>query len=108
LVKTLKWYSNKGIAAAVSRTTPDDPFIVDLSTFQKDLNINTTSTFVAIKEALASFETLPETASRTFIYTGNAMNFLPFGGVMTLGAGKSASAHMIAAAAAAYAPKGYK
>ncbi|GAM42418.1 short-chain dehydrogenase [Talaromyces pinophilus] len=95
-------------AAAVSFTAADDPFVVDLPTFEKDLNINTTSTFIAIKESLASFKSLPETASRTFIYTGNAMNFLPFNGVMTLGAGKSASAHMIASAAAAYAPKGYK
>ncbi|CRG92701.1 hypothetical protein PISL3812_09767 [Talaromyces islandicus] len=95
-------------AAAVSFTAHDDPFVVDLPTFEKDLNVNTTSTFVAIKESLASFKALPKTASRTFIFTGNAMNFLPFGGVLTLGVGKSASAHMIASAAAAYASKGFK
>jgi hypothetical protein len=65
---------------------------------------------MAIKQALVSFASpsLSESASKTFIYTGNAMNFLPFAGVMSLGAGKSASAHIIAAAAAAYKDKGYK
>ncbi|KAF5859873.1 hypothetical protein ETB97_002364 [Aspergillus alliaceus] len=96
------------IAGAVSPTAKEDPYQLDLSQFQTDFNINTMSMFVAIKEALASFAALPETAARTFIYTGNAMNFASFPGIMTLGAGKSASAHLISAAAAAYAPRGFK
>lgn len=88
--------------------TKDGPFELDLSTFQNDLNVNTTSAFAAIKQAVASFAALPETASRTFIYTGNAMNVAPFAGLLTLGTGKSASAHMIAAAAQGYESKGYK
>jgi hypothetical protein len=98
------------IAAAAAFYPKDDPFQVDLDTFKNHLDINTTSVFVAIKESLASFtsSSLPASASRTFIYTGNAMNFAPFPGAVTLGVGKSASAHMIHAAADAYAPKGYK
>lgn len=87
-----------------------DPFEIDLATFQDHLTINTTSAFVAIKQALKSFASpnLPKDAAKTFIYTGNAMNFGPFAGLLTLGVGKSASANMLAAAAAAYKDKGYK
>lgn len=41
-------------------------------------------------------------------HSGNAMNFASFDGLLTLGVGKSATAHMIASAAAAFADKGYK
>lgn len=56
-------------AGAVSFAPKENTFNLDLGTFESDLNINTTSVFVAIKEALASFSTLPTSASRTFIYT---------------------------------------
>ena len=94
----------------MSLAAKDDPFEISLDTFQNHFDINTTSVFVAAKEAVASFASpsLPESASRTFIYTGNAMNFASFPGIMTLGLGKSASAHLISAAAAGYAAKGYK
>jgi hypothetical protein len=93
----------------VSFTKASDPFEVELSDFESDLNVNTTSTFMAIKQALISFASPSlTTTSKTFIYTGNAMNFAPFDGVMGLGAGKSASAHMISSAAAAYGSRGYK
>ena len=94
----------------MSYAAQENTFNIELSTFESDLNINTTSVFVAIKEALASFASpsLPESASRTFIYTGNAMNFASFDGLLTLGVGKSASAHMISSAAAAFESKGYK
>ncbi|CAO2648461.1 Nn.00g077280.m01.CDS01 [Neocucurbitaria sp. VM-36] len=98
-------------AGAVSYSAKENTFNLELSTFESDLNINTTSVFVAIKEALKSFESLPASASKTFIYTlysGNAMNFASFDGLLTLGVGKSASAHMLQSAAAAFAHKGYK
>ncbi|KAH8121205.1 hypothetical protein FP744_10001965 [Trichoderma asperellum] len=95
-------------AGAVSFAPKENAFNLDLGTFESDLNINTTSVFVAIKEALKSFSALPTSASRTFIYTGNAMNFASFDGLLTLGVGKSATAHMIASAAATFADKGYK
>ncbi|KAH4932492.1 hypothetical protein HBI79_102510 [Parastagonospora nodorum] len=92
-------------------TLPDaqDPFSIHLNNFVKDLNVNTTSVFVAIKEALASFAKLPASASKRFIFTGNAMNtdliVLPLTGA---GAGKAASAHLIHAASVAYADRGFK
>lgn len=96
------------LAGAVALAAKDHPFETELGVFQNHMDINTTSAFVAIKEAVASFEKVPATTARTFIYTGNAMNFSPFAGIMTLGIGKSASAHMLAAAAQAYKGKGYK
>ncbi|KAL1306324.1 hypothetical protein AAFC00_005044 [Neodothiora populina] len=96
--------------AAAAMTTKEDPFAISLETFQQHLDINTTSVFSAIKETLVSFAspTLPATASRTFIYTGNALNTIQMPALLTLGVGKSASAHLIACAASAYGPKGYK
>lgn len=41
-------------------------------------------------------------------FSGNAMNFASFDGLLTLGLGKSASAHMIQSAAAAFKDKNYK
>ncbi|KAH8711858.1 putative short-chain dehydrogenases/reductase [Phaeosphaeriaceae sp. PMI808] len=97
-------------AGAVSYAPKENTFNIELGTFESDLNINTTSAFVAIKETLKSFasSSLTAQASKTFIYTGNAMNFASFDGLLTLGLGKSASAHMIQSAAAAFAEKGYK
>jgi hypothetical protein len=64
---------------------------------------------VAAQQAVLGFEQLPDDVSKTFIYTGNAMNTgVVLGPVMSLGAGKSAMAHIVQAAAAAYVEKGYK
>lgn len=62
-------YSDWITAGAVSFAPKEKTFNLDLGTFESDLNINTTSVFVAIKEALASFSALPASTSRTFIYT---------------------------------------
>ncbi|KAI8633255.1 NAD(P)-binding protein [Xylariaceae sp. FL1651] len=79
----------------------DAKFDIDtVEAFQQRMNINTTSPVVAAHEAVKGFEALdakgklgPEGA--TFIFTGNAANEKPFPGFMTLGIGKTASAHMI-------------
>ncbi|EAT86522.2 hypothetical protein SNOG_05458 [Parastagonospora nodorum SN15] len=98
-------YKGIGTQFSGAYTLPDaqDPFSIHLNNFVKDLNVNTTSVFVAIKEALASFAKLPASASKTFIFTGNAMNtdliVLPLTGA---GAGKAASAHLIHAASVAF------
>jgi hypothetical protein len=72
------------------------------------LNVNTTSAFVAAQQAVLGFEQLPASASKTFIFTGNALNTTVMAPLMLGGIGKSATAHMIHSAAAAYADKGYK
>jgi hypothetical protein len=79
-----------------------------LTDFTRDLAVNTTSAFVAAQQAVLAFEQLPESASRTFIYTGNCTNVSPIVALMDLGVGKSATAHIIECAAEAYKDKGYK
>jgi hypothetical protein len=95
--------------AAVTANPPKDPLSVSISDFTKDLTINTISTFAAAQAAIQGFAQLPDTASRTFIYTGNILNtnfIIP--PLLDLGVGKSATAHVIHSASAAYKEKGYK
>ena len=56
--------------------------------------INTTSAFVAAREAIASFQKSPD-EHHTFMYTGNAANEGPVPGFLSLGAGKTAGAHIV-------------
>lgn len=70
--------------------------------------INTTSSFVAAQQATLGFKELPANAARTFIFTGNILNVTVLPSFMDAGAGKSASAHMMMAAAAAYKDRGFK
>ena len=67
-----------------------------------------TSAFVAAQKAAAGFAQLPADASRTFIYTGNILNTDIIPGFIALGVGKSAGAHMMWAASAAYKDRGFK
>ena len=83
-------------------TKESSTFDVPTDVFVKDMEVNTTSAFIALKEALASFETLPKEAPKTFIYTGNILNEGPLAGVLTLGMGKCAAAHMVELADARY------
>jgi hypothetical protein len=79
-----------------------------LKDFVRDLNVNTISTFVAAQQAALAFAELPDSASRTFIYTGNILNITTIPPLLDLGVGKSATAHIIQSAASAYKDKGYK
>ncbi|KAI4160575.1 MAG: hypothetical protein LQ342_005596 [Letrouitia transgressa] len=96
-------------AAAVTPNDAKHPLSLPLTDFNRDLNINTVSTFVAAQQAVLGFEQLPDSASKTFIYTGNILNtatIIP--PLMDLGVGKSATAHIIQSAAQAYADRGFK
>jgi len=95
-------------AAAATSTDSKNLFSVSLPDFTKDLNINTTSAFVAAQQAVLGFKELPDSASKTFIYTGNALNTMIIAPLFTAGAGKSATAHIIQCAADVYADRGYK
>ncbi|KAH8674945.1 hypothetical protein BGZ61DRAFT_361029 [Ilyonectria robusta] len=94
--------------AAVTPNPPNDPLALGLADFTRDLNINTTSAFVAAQQAAIGFAKLPSSASKTFIYTGNILNTTVMGPLLDLGVGKSATAHIIQSAAAAYKDRGYK
>lgn len=86
----------------------NDPLSLPIHDFNRDLAINTTSALAAAQQAVAIFERLPSTASKTFIYTGNILNDIPIASYLSLGIGKSASAHFIQAAADAYSDRGFK
>lgn len=96
------------IAAAVTPNAPNDPLSLPLADFTRDLNVNTVSAFVAAQQAALAFEQLPDSASRTFIYTGNILNTTTMAPLLDLGVGKSATAHIIQSAAAAYKNRGFK
>jgi hypothetical protein len=81
---------------------------VTLEEFTRDTNVNIHSAFVAAQQAISGFAQLPETASRTFIYTGNVLNVAILPRFLEQGVGKSGAAHMMWAASAAYKDRGYK
>jgi len=95
-------------AGAATPNDAKDPLKLPLVDFIRDLNVNTTSAFVAAQQAVLGFEELPDSISPTFIYTGNVLNTITMGPLLDLGVGKSATAHIIESAAAAYKDKGYK
>ncbi|KAL8833719.1 MAG: hypothetical protein Q9170_004118 [Blastenia crenularia] len=95
-------------AAAATRNDPKDPLSLPLADFSRTLNVNTTSAFVAAQQAALAFGELPGSAAKTFIYTGNILNTTTMAPLMDLGVGKSATAHVIQSAAAAYADRGFK
>ena len=102
-------HADLATAAAVTPSEAKDPLSLPLTDFIRDLNVNTTSAFVAAQQAALGFAELPDSASKTFIYTGNILNektvLAPF---MNLGVGKSATSHMIHCAATVYAERGFK
>ncbi|KAK9344119.1 hypothetical protein V1522DRAFT_430993 [Lipomyces starkeyi] len=88
-------------ASAATRNDAKNPL-------NRDLNINTIRAFVAAQQAVLGFEQLPESASKTFIYTGNILNTTTMAPLMGLGVGKSVTAHIIQSAATAYIDRGFK
>ena len=87
---------------------PAAPLSLPLADFNKDFTINTVSAFVAAQQAATGFAQLPDSAARTFIYTGNILNTTIIPPLLDLGVGKAAMAHIIQCAAAAYKDRGYK
>ncbi|PNP54854.1 hypothetical protein THARTR1_04543 [Trichoderma harzianum] len=72
------------------------------------MTVNNTSVFVAAQQAVLGFAELPTNAPKVFAFTGNILNVKPLPQFLESGAGKSASAHMMMAAAAEYKDKGFK
>lgn len=97
------------LAVSASTLTPaQDPFALPLAAFNRDVTINVTSAFVAAQQAAFGFAQLPTSDSRTFIYTGNILNVTILPSFLDQGIGKTAGAHMIWAASAAYKDRGFK
>lgn len=97
-------------AALTPPPKPDSPLSIPVDKVASDLNINTVSAYVAAQQAVSGWETLPDDAKKTFIYTGNALNelIIPAPLMLNLGMGKAASAFWIGAADATYSAKGYR
>lgn len=110
----LYYRDSTGISAHIleaAASTPNDakhPLSLPLADFTRDLKVNTISAFVAAQQAVSGFEQLPDSASKTFIYSGNILNTTTIASIMDLGVGKSATAHVIQSAATAYADRGFK
>ncbi|KAF4460740.1 short-chain dehydrogenase [Fusarium albosuccineum] len=94
--------------SAVHFTPADDPFALSLADLNHDTTVNIYSAFIAAQQAVSGFAQLPESAARTFIYTGNVLNVAILPKFLSQGVGKSGAAHMIWAASAAYKERGYK
>ena len=75
---------------------------------QRNFAVNTFSVIEAAREAVAVFEQLPATASRTFIYTGNFLNEVVLLPVVGYGLTKAATAQLIHAASKAYKDRGFR
>ena len=90
-------------------SVPQDQFV-------KDLNVNTVSPYVAAMEAVRAWDGEKGDdgeggrSNKTFIYTGNTLNqtIMPVPLFLTLGVGKSASAHGVGVADATYRERGYR
>ncbi|PVI00629.1 NAD(P)-binding protein [Periconia macrospinosa] len=95
-------------ASAVTFADKKSPLSISVSDFTQTLNINVLSAYLAAKHAAEGFSTLPETAARTFIYTGNATNEIVLPGFLDQGVGKSGAAHMMKVASTFYAERGFK
>ncbi|KAL6816454.1 hypothetical protein J3E69DRAFT_345483 [Trichoderma sp. SZMC 28015] len=110
--KSLGADPNIVIYNAAALTPPSDAtnlFSIDIAKFESDLRLNSTSAYVAAREAVAGFEKLDKSLSKVFIYTGNWLNAvtMPNPVYVTLGSGKSAAASWIGAASVYYKEKGY-
>ncbi|KAK2025049.1 NAD(P)-binding protein [Colletotrichum zoysiae] len=95
-------------AGAATFSTAGDPFGIPLEAFKRDMTINNTSVFVAAQQAVLGFAELPADTRKTFFFTGNILNVFPLPQFLESGAGKSASAHMMMAAASEYKEKGFR
>jgi NAD(P)-dependent dehydrogenase (short-subunit alcohol dehydrogenase family) len=84
-------------------------FSIPAERLASDLNVNTVTPFAAAQQAVEGWATLPGDAARVFIYTGNISNVkitIPL--TVTLGVGKSASAHWLGMADNTYSEQGYR
>ena len=98
---------------AYSLTPPpkeDELFSISTDVFATDMVVNTISAYAAAAEAVRGWESLPQDAQRTFIYTGNVQNVqqLSWPFAATIGAGKAASASWIGSADSMYSRKGFR
>ncbi|KAF2798023.1 putative short-chain dehydrogenase [Melanomma pulvis-pyrius CBS 109.77] len=96
---------------AADRVTldPEDPLTsATVEDTTRLLSVNVISPLIAAQEAVKGFKTLPASASRTFIATGNLLNTTAWPPVLTFGMTKTALAHLIHGSSKAYEKQGFK
>lgn len=79
-----------------------------LENLQEEFSVNIFSPLFAAGEAVKWFKQLPDSVSKTFIFTGNALNKIINPGGLTFAMGKTSIARMISYASVAYQNQGYK
>ncbi|AEO67133.1 75b3929b-a0a2-4b1a-b665-7db53caa5a2e [Thermothielavioides terrestris] len=96
--------------AVVSPVDAANPFTVPLDGLESVTAVTHTSAYVAAREAVAGWESLPKEVPKAFIYTGNicAAVVLPKTFTVSFGSGKSAASYWIGLASEVYKEKGYK
>uniref|UniRef100_A0A0D2Y6D0 Uncharacterized protein n=1 Tax=Fusarium oxysporum (strain Fo5176) TaxID=660025 RepID=A0A0D2Y6D0_FUSOF len=75
-------------ASAAAFPPADDPLSVSYTDFSNNTAINIHSAFIAAQQAVTGFAQLPESAARTFIYTGNILNVTILPKFLDAGVGK--------------------
>ncbi|KAH6971216.1 hypothetical protein BKA56DRAFT_495339, partial [Ilyonectria sp. MPI-CAGE-AT-0026] len=73
-VKKSAGHSKCQISSASTLTPANDTFALPLAAFDRDTAINVTNVCIAAQHATLGFSQLSDSASRTFIYTGNILN----------------------------------
>lgn len=90
---------NSPTAYHPSSTPTNEPlstFALPTETFTASLGVGITSPFVAIREAVTSFQSPTATPGpKTFLFTGNVFNQSTLPGFLTLGVGKAGAAWMV-------------
>ena len=96
-------------AAGSTRAPEENPLALSPADFDKDTSINVNSLYAAAHEAVKVFAH-PDAPKgpKTFVYTGNVLNHMFMTHRVSLGAGKSAGAHVIQVASAAYKDSGWR
>jgi NAD(P)-dependent dehydrogenase (short-subunit alcohol dehydrogenase family) len=87
----------------------NNPLDVSVERLTETLAVNTISPYTAAKLATRGWATLPDTASKTFMFTGNMMNTQVWLATHNLGISKNATAYWLEVAANVpeYKEKGY-
>ncbi|KAJ9611739.1 hypothetical protein H2200_004923 [Cladophialophora chaetospira] len=85
--------------AAIFPPDPSDTLSLftpsNISQYEKSQAVNSISVLVALHEATKSFRNAPADASKTFIFTGNALNVITLPGMLNFGLGKTVTAYAI-------------
>lgn len=80
----------------------------DVAQLTQEFNVNALSGLIAAQQAVKGFKRLPPSASRTFIFTANALNEIMIQQVLTFGMAKKAVSYMVEAASMAYREAGFR